>query len=75
MRYEGDVDKLSCVWFGHTLYDGDNVEERLQFNLSFRVRILEWWMRKEKMKMKGVKKKKEKKKGKKEERWGGREQN
>ena len=37
--------------------DGDNVEERLQFNLSFRVRVLEWWMRKEKMKMKGVKKK------------------
>ena len=50
MRNEGGVDKLSCVWFGHTLYDGDKVEERLQFNLSFRVRVLEWWMRKEKMK-------------------------
>ena len=58
MRYEGGVDKLSCVWFGHTLYDGDKVEERLQFNLSFRVRVLEWLMRK----------KMEKKKGKKEER-------
>ena len=58
MRNEGRVDKLSCVWFGHTLYDGDNVEERLQFNLSFRVRVLEWLMRK----------KMEKKKGKKEER-------
>ena len=64
MRYEGGVDKLSCVWCGHALYDGDNVEERLQFNLSFRVRVLEWWMRKEKMKMKGVKKKKKKKEGK-----------
>ena len=60
MRYEGGVDKLSCVWCGHTLYDGDNVEERLQFNLSFRVRVLEWLMRK--------KMEKEKKKGKKEER-------
>ena len=46
------------MWFGHTLYDGDKVEERLQFNLSFRVRVLEWLMRK----------KMEKKKGKKEER-------
>ena len=52
MRNEGGVDKLSCVWFGHTLYDGDKVEERLQFILSFRVRVLEWWMRKEEMKMK-----------------------
>ena len=63
MRNEEGVDKLSCVWCGHTLYDGDKVGERLQFNLSFRVRVLEWWMRKEEMKMK-----KEKKKGKKEER-------
>ena len=59
MRNEGGVDKLSCVWFGHTLYDGDKVEERLQFNLSFKVRILEWWMRKEKMKGKKKEKKEE----------------